>query len=220
MSAYSEQPRAFFKGTPQQNHEIGVGSVLAAKRRLEWAQNGAAFGIPVVPIKKGSMQSLKQPRTLKGWRIRGWAKEFPGCNFAYVLTDDWCVLNVDKHPHLRDEDGFKSLLQMNVVYPIDTFIVKTSRGGRHYYFKSSGLGYTGNRKLAAGVHLLGQGHTCLTPFTERDGRRKADPAGLYLPIGDFGDAKEFPDWLATRLKLERSPQSHSDTMFPLPAASA
>lgn len=131
-----------------------------------FALQAAQRGWHVFPIRPGG----KKPFRNFSWdalasnepaRVRAWAEEYPGCNWAVACgKSGLLVLDVDDRV---DKSGSSTLLALeldNEDLPA-TFTVKTPSGGRHYYF--SGTARTTAGALGPGLDTRGAKGYALIP---------------------------------------------------------
>lgn len=130
---------------------------------LYFAENGHY----IFPIKKGKKtpalsQSWKELSTTDQSVIKGWAKRFPGCNFALDCgKSDIFVIDVD----VRDgKPGFASLNALEARFGNlpSTYKVVTPSGGMHFYYAES-LRTTASTVLGKGIDTRGTGGYVLLP---------------------------------------------------------
>jgi KaiC/GvpD/RAD55 family RecA-like ATPase len=127
--------------------------------RLAGALFMVAHGARVLPVARGTKRAL-----LRDWtrgasndpdEVKAWARHHPGCNWGMVC-DSIAVLDVDHHPN--GPDGHAALAELELQHgKLQTWLVHTPQGGRHYYFSQPRDKVRNLKRDGAGIELKGDG---------------------------------------------------------------
>lgn len=170
---------------------------------LDQALRYAASGMPIFPCWPGT----KIPITTHGFEdattdedvIRTWWDRHPEANIAFSPeTMEWAVVDIEHD----GEDGWMALLAEEGEAELNTYQVRTPRGGRHLYYAGSLPGkvkiklHNGSK---ANVDTRGRGSYVLLPpsrvMRDDDGTYYDQP---YEAINDGTDIAILPDFLIRR----------------------
>lgn len=170
---------------------------------LDQALRYAASGMPIFPCWMGT----KLPITTHGFEdattdediIRAWWDRHPKANIAFSPeTMEWAVVDIEHD----GEDGWMALLTEEGETELNTYQVRTPRGGRHLYYAGSLPGKVKiklNDGSKANVDTRGRGSYVLLPpsrvMRDDDGTYYDQP---YKAINDGTDIAILPDFLIRR----------------------
>lgn len=134
----------------------------------------AKRGVPVFPCKPGGKEPLTKSGHLEATtdraRINLWWRRSPRANIGIPTGErsGLLVLDVD-----ADKGGFASLEEWEVEEPMpETAMVRTGRGGLHYYFEYPADGThvpNSTGKLGPGLDVRGEGGYILAPPSRTEG---------------------------------------------------
>lgn len=133
--------------------------------------------------------------------IKDYGAMHPAANWGvFVGGTGHCVVDVDNKPgRVRGSDTLGELGKEKKTFP-PTFIVKTTTGGYHIYFKGDLQNTTG--ALGAGIDTRGEGGYVVAPYSTID-------AVPYTLFTDF-QIETLPKWVKEKLS-HRKPKHETNT---------
>jgi RecA-family ATPase len=158
----------------------------------------------IFPVKSNSKEPL-----ITNWRqkasddpkvIEDWKKIFPDCNWG-ISCEDYTIIDVDP------PEGTNVIMNLDIKHGLPpTYIVKTPKGGYHYYFS----GLTRNRvRMLPGIDIRSRGGYVLAPGSKTE-------KGVYTIYSDEPIASA-PKWL-TEMVGEYKEKEQVEDVKPTDAA--
>jgi hypothetical protein len=189
---------------------------LKARREHSWAEAhrpstslGAAVGyairgMSVLPCRARG----KEPLTEHGFKdastntevIRGLWKLWPEANIAIRTGRTSRVLVVDVDPRNGGNESLAVLEKNNSALPAD-YVVETSDGGRHFYFRHPDGIVIPCGVLAEGIDIKCENGYVIAPPS-------VHPSGHRYRFMSHGDLRTVPEWLLAQLAQRAGAQAH------------
>jgi archaellum biogenesis ATPase FlaH len=141
-----------------------------SKQNVEYALDYLNFGWSVIPIKKGTKESLikwkdYQHRKAKESEIKEWFRKWPDANIAIVTgkVSNLTVIDVDPR-HGGSPDQFLKQKQL-------TLTVNTGGGGKHFYYRYN-ESFKSTTSLRPGIDVQNDGKLVTAPPSLHQSRQR------------------------------------------------
>lgn len=164
-----------------------------------------ARGWPVLPCKPGGKEPLtahgSKDATTNEATICSWWARWPDANIGIATGSASGLLVVDIDPRNGSNEQLAELEKRHGELSTD-YVVGTSDGGRHYYFRLPNGEAVPCSKLAPGIDIKGDGGYVIAPPS-------IHPSGHAYCLKHEGYVPPAPDWLIAELRPKANAQAHA-----------